>query len=286
MTQRSLGLAEALAGIHRRPEPFATYTADVLWNDDHISRNMLAHHLAPDTEPASRPHGFVERSAEWITGRFALGPGRRVADFGCGPGLYTTRFAATGAEVTGIDVSRRSIDYARNTAGEQGQRIDYVQTNYLDCRLEPGYDLITLIYCDLCALSPDQRRILLTGFAGLLADGGSLLLDVFSRRAYRERQEASSHGYRLMDGFWSAGDYWGFLSTFKYDEPRVVLDRYTIVEPHRTWCVDNWLQYFTREELAAEFAACGLKIIEWYGDVAGAPRGEEDLTMAVVACRA
>ena len=126
----------------------------------------------------------VKALAAHLADRFALGAGRRVADFGCGPGLYTTRFAGTGAEVTGIDVSRRSIDHARNEAREQGLRIDYVQANYLDCRLQPGYDLITLIYCDLCPLSPDQRRRLLTTFHDLLADGGSVLLDVFTLQAF------------------------------------------------------------------------------------------------------
>ena len=110
------GFYETLTGIHRRPEPFETYTAEVLWNDEHISRNMLRFHLDGETELASRPHAFIDRAADWIADRFSLAEGRRVADFGCGPGLYATRFAAMGAAVTGIDISRRSIAHAAGEA--------------------------------------------------------------------------------------------------------------------------------------------------------------------------
>jgi SAM-dependent methyltransferase len=286
MTGKTISRFEAPRVVHQRPRPFENYTAETLWNDEHISARMLEFHLDPVLEPASRPHAFIERSAAWIAGRFALGPGRRVADLGCGPGLYASRFAATGAAVTGVDFSARSIAHAREQARRAGQDIEYVEANYLDCRLRPGFDLVTLIYCDLCPLSPDQRRQLLTRIAGLLAEDGSLLLDVVTLNAFAKRDESSSHGFRFMDGFWAPGDYWGFLSTFRYEAERVVLDLYSIVEPHRTRRVYNWLQYFSRESLADELAACGLEAVEWYGDVAGSAATADDDTMAVVARRA
>lgn len=285
MTTTDLSLFEAPTPIHRRPEPFSAYTAPLLWNDEHISAQMLRFHLDPDSAPASRPHAFVERSAGWIVDRFGLGPGRRVADFGCGPGLYASRFAATGAEVTGVDLSRRSLDYAREQARAAGHDIDYVEANYLDCRLEPGYDLVTLIYCDLCPLSPAQRRTLLTEFARILAPGGAVLLDVCSMAAFAGREESASHGYRFMNGFWAPGPYWGYTSTFKYEREAVVLDLYTIVEIDRVRRVFNWLQHFSRETLETELAACGLRVEAWYGDVGGATPADGDEVIAVVARR-
>ena len=282
MTAGTNSFFETLNEIHRRPAPFEAYTAAVLWNDEHISKNMLAFHLDEETEPASRPHEFIRRSADWIIQRFALGAGRRVADFGCGPGLYASRFAEAGARVTGIDFSGRSIAYAKREAGKRGLDIDYIQADYLETRLDGLFDLITLIYCDLCALGPEQRRRLLSLFRDSLADGGSVLLDVFTTGAYAGREEASAHGYRLMDGFWAPGDYWGFLNTFKYDDAKVVLDKYTIIEPTRTRTVYNWLQYFTLEMLGKEFEQCGLRIVEQYADVAGTPYAEGDV-VAVVA---
>ena len=52
-----------------------------------------------------------------------LKEGKRVIDFGCGPGLYATRLAQKGAFVTGIDFSENSINYARTAAMEKGLSI-------------------------------------------------------------------------------------------------------------------------------------------------------------------
>ena len=41
---------------------------------------------------------------------FCIAESTRIADFGCGPGLYTTRLARKQAQVTGVDFSKRSIN--------------------------------------------------------------------------------------------------------------------------------------------------------------------------------
>jgi len=104
---------DALERIHAKPEPFAFYTADDLWTDEHTSAKMLAFHLDASGDVASRNAAFIDRSVEWIVSRFSIDRGVRIADFGCGPGLYATRLARFGARVTGIDFSKRSIGYAK-----------------------------------------------------------------------------------------------------------------------------------------------------------------------------
>jgi len=82
-------------------------SSEPLWDDDHISRQMLAAHLDPDLDAASRRHDVIDRSVAWLGS--VIPAGGRVLDLGCGPGLYTSRLAAMGYDVTGIDYSRRSI---------------------------------------------------------------------------------------------------------------------------------------------------------------------------------
>ena len=274
-----------LAEIHRCPAPFEVMTVRDLWDDEHISEQMLRFHLDPESAPASRPHSFIDRSAAWIAERFRLSEGPRVGDFGCGPGLYATRFAEAGAKVAGIDFSRRSIAHAESVARERGLDIEYVLADYLTYRSDRPFDLITLIYCDLCPLGPEDRHRLLTCLRDQLAEGGSILLDVSSMSAFEAREETSQHEYRLMDGFWAPGDYFGFLRTFKYEEAAVILDRYTIVEPDRVRRIFNWLQYFSPESLGEELKRAGLRIRDRYSDVAGAPCAEGDV-FAVVATKA
>lgn len=276
---------EQLEEIGRRPEPFETYTAEDLWTDGHISKQMLACHLDPEVDVSSRRGEFIDRSVEWIASRFNVGTGTRIADYGCGPGLYSNRLARLGAHVTGIDFSERSVRYAREAAGEQGLKVDYVNGNYLDFETEERFHLIMMIMCDFCALSPARRMLMLKKFHSQLLPGGSLLLDVYSLNAFRQRRERTTFGKDLMDGFWSAEKYFGFLSTFRYEDEKVVLDKYTIVQANRMRVICNWLQYFSPESLRIEFGTAGFHDRELYGDVAGAPFDETASEFAVAASK-
>jgi SAM-dependent methyltransferase len=195
------------------------------------------------------------------------------------------RLAERGSEVTGIDFSRRSIEYAKNIAAEKSLNINYLNQNYLDFKVNEQFDLIIMIMCDFCALSPGQRKTLLKVFHNALKPGGSVLLDVYSLTAFEQREEISTFEENLLNGFWSAEQYFGFMNTFKYDDVKVVLDKYTIVESNRIRTIYNWLQYFDPEDLKKEFLQCGFKIESFYSDVAGMPFDAQSSEFAVVARR-
>ncbi len=50
-----------------------------------------------------------------------------------------------------------------------------------------------MIMCDFYALSPAQRKEMLTRFHTILEPGGSVLLDVYSLTAFEQREEAAMH---------------------------------------------------------------------------------------------
>ena len=277
------GLLEFLLEVDRRPEPFGEYTARELWTDRHTSKQMLGYHLNESVDAASRNHAFIDRSVDWIVSHFGLDPGAEVADFGCGPGLYAHRLAARGLDVTGIDFSAHSLAYAREQAASAGLRIEYVEADYLGFESDRRFDLITLIMCDFCALSRDQRARLLRGFRSMLSESGAILLDVYGPAMFDARDENATYARNLLDGFWSPDEYFGFLNTFKYDDYRLLLDKYTIVERSRTRRIFNWMQCFAPSELENEFAECGLRVVERWGDVAGGTYDPDATEFAVVA---
>lgn len=258
-----------LESVNVKPEPFSVYTASDLWTDDHTSRQMLTYHLDGNVDLSSRRASFIDKSVSWMTDRFGLCRSSRIIDFGCGPGLYTSRFAALGAEVTGVDFSPRSIAYAREHAMRDSLPVTYIEANYLEFQPSGPFDLITMIMCDFCALAPAQRAAMLKRFRNALSREGRIVLDVFSLKAYESKQEGSIYEKNQLNGFWSADSYFGFVSSFKYDDDKVGLDKYTIVEESRLRTVYNWLQYFSPESLEQEIAAAGLEVEEVLGDVAG-----------------
>ena len=179
---------EELERINQRPEPFQFYTASDLWTDKHTSKQMLAFHLNEAIDVSSRNAEFINRSVEWIASEFNIGRDFKIADFGCGPGLYAAPLAKRGANVTGIDFSGMSIEYAKEVAAREQLNISYVNQNYLEFETENRFDLVLMIMCDFCALSPTQRKGLLRKFNRILKPGGSVLLDVYSLSAFEQKK--------------------------------------------------------------------------------------------------
>lgn len=272
-----------LEKINNRPRPFEFYTASELWTNEYTAKQMLQYHLNESIDVSSRRAEFIDRSVEWIVSRFGVESTTTVADFGCGPGLYAKRLAEAGAQVTGIDFSENSLKYAKEVADQEGLNIDYINENYLNVETSKRFDLIIMIMCDFCALSPKQRKTLLAKFASFLKPGGFVLLDVYSLNMFDQKEESATYELNQLNGFWSPEDYYCFVNTFKYVEEKVTLDKYTIVEASRTRVVYNWLQYFSPETLEKEFVESGFTVEKFYSDVAGTPFSPESTEFAVVA---
>lgn len=132
---------EELEKINERPEPFEFYTASDLWTDEHTSAQMLSFHLNEATDISSRNAQFINRSVEWVASRFNIGKDTKIADFGCGPGLYATSLSKRQANVTGIDFSRRSVECAKRVAAREQLNIHYVNQNYLEFETDDRFGL-------------------------------------------------------------------------------------------------------------------------------------------------
>jgi len=274
---------EQLEKINTPPKPFEFYTASDLWTDEYTSEQMLQFNLDEESNAASSNAAFIDQTVEWIASRFNIKAGTKIADFGCGPGLYATRLAQRHANVTGIDFSTKSVQYARQVAESKGLSIQYVSQNYLDFETDERFRLILMTRCNFCALSPTQRKKMLTKFHTFLEPNGSVLVDVYSLTAFEQREEKAIYETNLHDGFWSPNKYYVFLNSFKYEKEKVVLNKYAIIEAGRTRTVYNWSQCFSVETLGKEFGGCGLAVEGLYSDVSGSPFDPEGEEFAVVA---
>lgn len=275
---------ELLLDISQRPAPFSRYTALELWTRPYLAGQMLQYHLDQDTELASRPIETIEAITGWIDAQLGLA-GKRLCDLGCGPGLYAQRFNAMGADVTGVDFSAHSVEYARRKAAEDGQPINYITADYLEDELPAGFDIVTLIYTDYSVLSPAQRAKLLGRIRAMLNPGGRLVMDVAGMGSLAARQECTLIEPNLMHGFFAEGDYVGIQRSFVYPEERLALDRYVIVEPKETWQVFNWFQSFTPESLRSELLAAGLEAETMAGGLQGEPLDTDGNYIGVIAGR-
>ena len=174
-----------LENTTRRPELFQEYTAKELWVDEHISKQMLQFHLDGENDIASRSSSKIDKIITFIVEKLKITKNTDIIDYGCGPGLYTQRLAKIGARVSGIDFSPNSIEYAEKEGIRNGLNINYIVADYLNYQSQDKFDLALLIYYDLCALAPIQRKKLLTNIYNSLKDDGRLVLDVLSLSSFK-----------------------------------------------------------------------------------------------------
>lgn len=251
------------------PRPHAT-GSHPLWTDPHISRSMLRAHLDPEQDAASRRPEAIDACVAWLAGQ--LPAGARVLDLGCGPGLYAERLARAGFEVTGVDFSAGSLEYARRHTGG----VRYLLGDYRDIVLDETFDAVLLIYLDLGALCPADAGVVLGRVRRWLAPDGVFFCDLATARQRTGSEDRRDWGV-ATEGFWADRPHAWLARTLRYPgDPEhpgcpTYLDEYVVVTADESRVYRVWERCFTPEAVRAEFGRAGLSLRSVYGDLAGSP---------------
>ncbi|QVK17535.1 methyltransferase domain-containing protein [Mycoplasmatota bacterium] len=261
----------------KKPKVY-TKSSCKFWDDEHISEQMLKAHLHPEWDAASRNFNFIENSVKWISETAPVDQFSQVLDLGCGPGLYANQLNKLGYQVTGIDFSKRSIEYAK----EHNKQNTYYYQNYLDIDYENEFDLIILIYCDYAVLSPSERMILLNKIFKALKKGGKFIFDVFTPIYYKGKTESTNWSLNEEGGFFKPNPHLCLEAHYIYDN-NIRLNQFVVIDEKDNIDVFRiWDTYFTKETLTNEIKSINFKNIEFYSDVCGKPYDLQHETMCIV----
>jgi len=221
-----------------------------MWTDEHISKQLLNIHLNPNVDLGSRKKETIEKTANWILSTQKGKEKINILDLGCGPGLYTEIFAEKGHSVTGIDISKNSIEFAKESARDKGLNISYLNASYLDANLDPEqYDLVVLIFTDLGVLTPDEREILLGKIYQTLKKGGTFIFDVLNDKEIEKKVPPKSWE-SSNNGFWKESPYLALSESFLYREEKVVLFQHNIIDTEENIETYRfWTHFFSRDDV-------------------------------------
>lgn len=272
---------QILGFLKEKPELYRKSTAP-FWDDEHISGEMLKAHLAYDVDAASRKRSFIISSVNWIASNYLKEGESKLLDLGCGPGLYGELFHMAGFSFTGIDFSRRSVEYAKRSAKAKNLCVEYLCQNYLEMNYESCFDVAVLIYCDFGVLEPADRKILLSKIKKALRPQGKLILDGFTKNEIKSFVSGRTIEY-CEGGFWSPSPYACIQSNYLYPDTDNYLEQYVVIAEDGCQCYNNWNQIYSAASLGKELFNAGFERIEMYGDAAGKPLDEESRTICAVA---
>lgn len=283
-------LLERAVAACRPPAPFERSEAP-FWDDPHIGRHLLAAHLDDDTPAASRSGAELDRTVAHLVARGLVGPGVRVLDLGCGPGLVATRLARLGCRVTGVDLSATSLDHARRAARAEGLEIEYRRADFRELADTASFDLVLQSYGELSTFAPDVRDDLLARVRRALVPGGAFVFDVSRPRLH----PPTGRSWDLSPGgFWRPGPHLVLEERFVTPAPdgtQLACDQYVVVDAAasgdaagaRVTTYRMWFHDHTPESLTAVLTAAGLAVEELWDSLAGDPPTDDGEWLAVLA---
>ena len=116
---------------------------------------------------------------KFITDVMALS-GRKVLDVGCGGGILTEALARGGAQATGIDLSKDSIEAAKLHANQQGLSIDYRYENIEETASKQAGEFDAITCMEMLEHVPEPGKII-AACARLLKPGGHAFFSTINR---------------------------------------------------------------------------------------------------------
>ncbi|HET9255059.1 MAG TPA: methyltransferase domain-containing protein [Pseudonocardiaceae bacterium] len=119
---------------------------------------------------------FTETEMDFLLGKIT--PGERVLDMGCGTGRFTAPLAATGAEVTGLDLSSGMLTVARKKLAERGLKAEMRQGDMAELPFpDATFDTVTSMLALMHIPLADRQAVFIEA-SRVLKPGGRMLLCV------------------------------------------------------------------------------------------------------------
>src|SRR5262245_12710367 len=221
------------------PEWFAS------WFDSAHYHRLYAHR--DDQEAAA----FIDRLVE----RQELTAGATVLDLGCGAGRHSRYLASRGFDVTGLDLSARSLERAQRSASSN---LRFVRQDMRQPFGRNTFDSVLSLFTSFGYFEdPADNVTVVHNIARSLKPGGRVVLDYLNvhqaERHLRANEVTEREGVVYRISRWTDAD-----RIFK----RIVIDDRAATPLEYVERVEK----LTLEELRFIFAVCDLRIEAIYGD--------------------
>jgi SAM-dependent methyltransferase len=123
----------------------------------------------------------TDQEVSFLVDAFALEPGMRVLDVGCGPGRHALALAERGMSVTGVDLSPEFVDLARAAAADRGLGAEFLLQDVRDLAFDAEFDAVLCLCQGGFGLLGGEDD---AGVVGLIAraarPGGAVAVTAFS----------------------------------------------------------------------------------------------------------
>lgn len=218
--------------------------------------------------------GLSDAETDLIWRLLSLEPGMTVLDLACGHGRIANRLAARGAVVTGLDVTPRFLELAREDAAARGVDVEYVPGDMRELPWTDRFDRVVNWFTAFGYFDDDGNRKVLASVARALRSGGRLAIELNNysaiMRGYLPATTMERDGNLLID-----------RHHFDPLAGRNVAER-TIIRDNSVRRTHFSIRMFTYPELRDWLLQAGFASVAGYGED-GEPLNADHRRMIVVA---
>ncbi len=225
--------------------------------------------------PGGPDHAFYRALADELDAR-------SIVHLGCGTGLLTRSFYATGRTVVGVDPSPTMLAVARSR--RDADRVRWVEGDATAIPQTGDVDLVVCTGNAVQHIGPEELPTALTHVAGALKTGGVFSFE--SRDPAAREWEQWTPEVTAGDRQTAFGHLREWLEVTEVDEDRrVVFDAHNVVDGGEDRVYTTVLHFRTADEFADELASAGFIDVKIGGDWFGGPVTEDSRLLVVRAVR-
>ncbi len=229
------------------------------WFEDEEFWNVFAPLMFDGKRWAETP-GVVDA----IEGLAGTKPGDAVLDACCGPGRHSLEFARRGYRVTGVDLTDSYLEAARESARDEGLRIEFLLADMREFRRPGAFGLVVNLFNSFGYFAdPEEDLGMLRNIRESLKPGGRLVLEMLGKetavRDFTEGEWFERDGWTVLTEYSAAGAWEGLRNRWILIRGAERIER-SFVQ-----------RLYSGTELAALLTRAGFGDVRILGSLKGAP---------------
>lgn len=267
--------------IFQSPDVFEK-SPDNIWTNEKLSSFIFQSHFDENIYGGSRNSEFITTSINTIITLAKSYNCKSIIDLGCGPGIYTHPLAQFGYNVVGIDISKKSINFAKQKACDADLNIKYINSDFFNLYKQENHDMALLLYEIYSTFDPKQRKLLLDNIFKMLNDDGIFILDVPLTNRLSDIEEISNWTFFNKDTLYNSEPFFFFFKSKIYSENILLNHSIFLFESSSIVNCYDWVQHFTKTSIINELNSAGFNILSTYSDISGNELLQNSTNIALV----
>lgn len=210
------------------------------------------YHILYRNRSGDEANGFVET----IVKQLEMNPGDTLLDLACGKGRHAVAFAQSGLDVTGVDLSKESIQYAKQFEHE---KLHFFVHDMRHLFRSACYNYVCNLFTSFGYFkSTDDNALAAQSIAEALKSDGKFLIDFVNRTHAVQNIELNSSERILSEKV-------EFNIARSYTDHHYIKDIY-ITDGENKLHFQERVQSFTSAHMKEIFQTAGLTFVAQYGN--------------------